>query len=136
MSDINSFDENQLFRSSIRSSRLVCDDKIQDSFTQYEIYSIYRLSPQDTRSYEWSVWKRFNEFQNLHKKLCKNKSYGKFFKKISFPPAESMTVDIFSESFIRKRKEKLGRYWSEVISSPPNAGWVFNRSIYITILKI
>jgi hypothetical protein len=63
--------------------------------------------------YKWSVWKRYSEFEQLHKGI--KQSLGWLLQKIDVPPAHTSVYDKFSTEFIEKRRDELNTYWQLIL---------------------
>lgn len=106
-----------MFASIIRRARLSEDGKKQ--FTQYEIACQMRQPGArlaNEKIYKWSVWKRYNEFQQLHEDM--QRKYGWQVESITFPPTHTFVLDKFSDDFINRRKDELNAYWTQVMAVP------------------
>ena len=90
------------FVSIVRRARLADEDK--KKFTQYEIACQLRIPTrlQSEKVYKWSVWKRYNEFQELNEQM--QKIYGWQIENIPFPPSHTFIMYKFSDDFINRRK--------------------------------
>ena len=62
---------------------------------------------------QWSVWKRFSEFETLNVNL--RKSLGWQLDNIEFPNSYSFTMNKYTPDFIEKRKDELNLFWQGVI---------------------
>jgi len=67
---------------------------------------------QKERTYKWSVWRRFSNFEALDVEL--RKLLGWQMETIVFPPKHTFTIDKFSPPFMDARRRELNEYWQKV----------------------
>ena len=81
-------------------------DNGSGKFSEYEVACQWRLVGSDRiekdRVVQWSVWKRFSEFDTLNTQL--KKSLGWQIDGIAFPPGYNMTLNKYSLEFIERRR--------------------------------
>jgi len=106
----------QSFVSKLKRARVT--DSAQGKFAEYEVACQWRIVGNDRiakdRLFQWSVWKRFTEFDTLHKKVVK--SLGWQMDGVQFPPSYTMTMNKYSLEFIERRREELNTYWQAVVA--------------------
>jgi hypothetical protein len=95
-------------------------DSAQGKYAEYEVACQWRIVGNDRiakdRVFQWSVWKRFTEFDTFHKQIAK--SLGWLMDGMQFPPAYTMTLNKYSAEFIERRRDELNTYWQAVVSIP------------------
>lgn len=103
------------FISIIRRAR-VNQDQSNKRHVEYEIACQMRALGRRVEKeivYKWSVWKRYSEFEQLHKGI--KQSLGWLLQKIDVPPAHTFVYDKFSTEFIEKRRDELNTYWQLIL---------------------
>lgn len=101
----------QSFLSKVKRARVV---ETSTKYAEYEIGCQWRIVSADKdKVVQWSVWKRFSEFETLHASL--RKSLGWQLDSIPFPHSYSFTLNKYTPDFIEKRREELNIYWQGVI---------------------
>lgn len=103
------------FMSSIRQTRLSVDEKGKQ-YCEYEIASQFRVVSRRVQKevvYRWSVWRRYNDFDELHKAAVK--SLGWQMENIPFPPPNTFVFNKLATEFIEQRREDLNVYWQQLI---------------------
>ena len=103
------------FISIIRRAR-VNQDQGNKRHVEYEIACQMRALGRRVEKeivYKWSVWKRYSEFELLHKGI--KQSLGWLLQKIDVPPAHTFVYDKFSTEFIEKRRDELNTYWQLIL---------------------
>ena len=114
------------FSTSISGSRLKAETTLP--FVQYEILCEMRLSGtqcNDRFVYKWKVWKRYNQFLQLHKAM--DSHYGWNVVPAIFPSTRKFTFNKFSESYIRQRKNGLNEYWTKLVAIPDATNFVTDK---------
>jgi len=105
------------FISIIRRARVNQDQGPSKRHVEYEIACQMRAGGRRVEKeivYKWSVWKRYSEFEQLHKSV--KASLGWLMQKIDIPPSHTFVYDKFSAEFIEKRRDELNAYWQQVLA--------------------
>ena len=93
------------FLSIIRRAKVNMEKGIAKRFVEYEIACQIRLNSDRVEKeivYKWSVWRRYSEFEQLHKLI--QKSFGWLMLKLELPVAHTFVFDKFSTEFIEQRR--------------------------------
>jgi hypothetical protein len=113
---INPIDGKNSFLSTIKRTRIT-DGKGGRKFIEYEISNQMRVAAGNKVSkeivYQWSVWKRYSQFLDLHTNILK--SLGWQMNNIEFPSSYWMTFNKLSPEFTEMRREELKEYWHKII---------------------
>lgn len=108
--------ENKMnFFSAIKGTRM--SEQGSKKFTEYEIACQYRLTSMKVQKeiiYQWSVWKRYSEFEQLHQQI--KKSLGWQMDSIDLPKPYTFVMNKLAPEFVEKRRIDLREYWQKVIS--------------------
>ena len=64
--------------------------------------------------HQWSVWKRYSEFEQLHAKLKVSLTWQ--LNNIELPSAYRLTYNKLSKEFVEQRREDLKVYWTKITS--------------------
>lgn len=94
------------FLSAVKRSRF--SDSAGKKYVEYEIACQYRLVGHKVQTevvYQWSVWKRYSEFENLHAAV--KKSLGWQMDGIDFPSAHTFVMNKLSPEFVDQRRLDL-----------------------------
>ncbi len=104
----------QSFLSKVKRARVV--EVGSTKYAEYEVACQWKMvvGIDKERNLQWSVWKRFSEFESLNASL--KKTLGWQTDGIAFPPGYSMTLNKYTPEFIEKRKEELNIYWQGIIA--------------------
>lgn len=89
----------------MKQSRYSTGNNGSKKFVQYEISCQYRVITDQVNKeivYKWSVWKRYSQFQELHKKL--QQALGWQMNGIEFPSPKSFTYNKLSPTFVETRR--------------------------------
>ena len=73
--------------------------------TEYEIASQFRVTSGKVQKeivYQWSVWKRYSDFEKLHQAL--RKSLGYQLDGIEFPSPHTFVINKIAPEFVEQRK--------------------------------
>lgn len=108
-------DNKSNFLSTIRRTRI--SEEKNRKFVEYEIACQYRLiSTKTTKEvvYQWSVWKRFSEFEKCNTSL--RQTLGWQMDGIDFPSAHTFVINKLSPEFIAQRQNELKDYWQRIVS--------------------
>eukprot|EP01038_Epipyxis_sp_PR26KG_P016769 gene16769-22948_t len=103
------------FLSVIKSSRI--NETEPRKFVEFEIacqLRVVSMKVQKDTVYQWSVWKRYSYFENLHVLL--KESLGWQMDGIEFPSSHTFVINKLSPTFIDQRRSELKEYWQRVIS--------------------
>lgn len=103
------------FLSVIKKARV--NNFASTNFVEYEIMCQLRvasLSVDKEKTFRWSVWRRFSDFEQLNTAL--KKTLGWHMDSISFPSSHTFVLNKFAPDFIEQRREELNEYWQKIIS--------------------
>ena len=131
-SKISSKDKKKVFRikffmSFLRGTRITTDEK--GKFVEYEVRCEIRAEQENidkdkelaasemftmnrSKVYNWSVWRRFNDFKKLNNDL--RTVHREAMNDVVFPSSHTTTFNKLSSHFIEKRKKELSEYWLHV----------------------
>lgn len=108
-------DSKNSFLSTVKRTRLIeIDGK---KVAEYEIACQMRLASEKVHKeiiYQWSVWKRFSLFEQLHREL--RRSLGWRMDGIDLPSPHHLTLNKLSPEFIATRRDDLKEYWNRLVS--------------------
>mmetsp|Transcript_12996 Transcript_12996/g.21249 ORF Transcript_12996/g.21249 Transcript_12996/m.21249 type:complete len:401 (-) Transcript_12996:155-1357(-) len=103
------------FLSLIKRSRV--NNFASTKFAEYEIVCQLKLasvSVDKDKTFKWSVWKRYSDFELLDTQL--RKGLGWHMDTISFPSSHTFVMSKLSPDFLEQRREELNEYWQKVIA--------------------
>jgi hypothetical protein len=103
------------FLSGVKRTRL-CEGKGK-RYAEYEIAIQFRVASMKVHRevvYQWSVWKRYSEFEALHSSL--KQSLGWQMETTELPPPNTFTYDKLAPDFVEQRRDDLKAYWLRVTS--------------------
>lgn len=92
------------FLSAVKQVRL-SEDLFRKKYTEYEIACQYRLVGIKVKTevvYQWSVWKRYSEFEALHSLI--RKSQGWQMEGIEFPSPHTFVFNKLAPKFVERRR--------------------------------
>ena len=92
------------FLSAVKKSR-ISGENTSKRYTEYEIACQYRLVGQKVSTevvYQWSVWKRYSEFEVLHAVI--KKALGWQMDGIELPSAHTFVMNKFAPEFVEQRR--------------------------------
>lgn len=105
----------QSFVSKVKRARVVDVGAGSSSkYAEYEITCQWKVVAglEKEKTMQWSVWKRFSEFESLHGQL--KKSLGWQIDHVEFPPSHSLTMNKYTPEFIERRRDALNTYWQGI----------------------
>lgn len=103
------------FLSLIKRSRV--NNFASTKFAEYEVVCQLKLasvSVDKDKTFKWSVWKRYSDFELLDSQL--RKGLGWHMDTISFPSSHTFVMSKLSPDFLEQRREELNEYWQKVIA--------------------
>lgn len=101
--------------STIKRTRLT--DINGKKVAEYEIACQLRTASEKVQKeiiYQWSVWKRFSAFEQLHREL--KRTLGWRLDSIDFPSAHTLAMGKLSPEFITTRRDELKDYWHKIVA--------------------
>ena len=111
-------DGKNTFLSAVKRSRI--SEAASKKFIEYEISCQYRLVGHKVQTevvYQWSVWKRYSEFEALHTAV--KKSLGWQMDGIELPSARTFVLNKLAPEFVDQRRYVIN-------------GFVLNCSLFLT----
>ncbi len=91
------------FFSAIKRSRLA--EENNKKHTEYEVSCQFRVTSSKVQKeivYQWSIWKRYSEFEKLHQVL--KKTLGWQLDGIEFPSSHTFVMNKIAPEFVEQRK--------------------------------
>lgn len=104
------------FLSTIKRTR-VSEDTNGKKYIEYEVGCQLRMASTKIKKeniYQWGVWKRFSEFEQLNTIL--KKTLGWQMNGIEFPSAHRFSFNKLAPEFVAQRHNDLKDYWSKLMS--------------------
>mmetsp|Transcript_6087 Transcript_6087/g.10131 ORF Transcript_6087/g.10131 Transcript_6087/m.10131 type:complete len:272 (-) Transcript_6087:1486-2301(-) len=109
-------DSRNSFLSAIKGTRII-EESTSKRYVEYEIacqYRIVGLKVKQEVVYQWSIWKRFSEFESLHAAI--KKSLGWQMEGIDIPSSHTFVMNKFAPAFVDQRRDDLRNYWQRVVA--------------------
>ena len=113
---VSSPDTKNNFLSAIKSTRY--SEKDGKKFVEYEVSSMLRVAGvkvQQDDVYQWSVWKRYSEFESLHASM--KSSLGWQMDPVGdLPPSHRFVLNKLAPAFVDQRRDDLRVYWQKLVN--------------------
>lgn len=113
---VSSQESRNNFLSAIKATRY--SEKDGKKFVEYEVSCLLRApgtKVQEEESFQWSVWKRYSDFEKLHSQL--RSTLGWQMEPVGdLPPARTFVMNKLAPAFVDQRRDELKVYWQKVVS--------------------